>query len=341
MEIDRTLYVDRVGAFAFDRLACLRNEYAKNECALCIEQCAQRAFVIREGKLRLDAGACTQCGACIGACPTNALSLYGFSYEVALETLMRDETELTCKSALPCLGALSVQNWSALLIASSKTFTCNLFACEGCPVNVSNQVKNAIVKRLEEANAFVCVLGYSNAIQVRYTPPKEPSRRAFFERFLAPSAFRSDAPQDPMRYLKKALKVSLQKAQILNMPLSFIHPKAIAQACDNCKECVQFCPSNALSYNNDQTKILFQLGKCVGCGICEAICKKEAIRNVQEPFDIAHVAYDRAHVLITHDLHVCLTCKCAFSYKGGMDVCERCASFEREHADMFTLARDR
>ncbi len=103
------------------------------------------------------------------------------------------------------------------------SFTCKLFACEGCPVNVSNQVKNAIVKRLEEANAFVCVLGYSNAIQVRYTPPKEPSRRAFFERFLAPSAFRSDAPQDPMGYLKKALKASLQKAQILNMPLSFIH----------------------------------------------------------------------------------------------------------------------
>ena len=80
------------------------------------------------------------------------------------------------------------------------------------------------------------------------------------------------------------------------------------------------------------------MGKCIGCSICEAICKKEAVVSLDAPFDIVHFAYDRACVLIEHDVQVCLTCKCAFSYKGGQKVCERCASFEKEHAELFVLA---
>jgi len=338
MNIDRTLYVDRVGAFAFDRLSCLRNEYAKNECSLCLEQCAQSAFVFRDGKLRLDARSCTQCGACIGACPTGALSLYGFSYDGVLEKLKRGETHLTCKQTLPCLGALSVTSLSALLIESAQSFTCHLLECETCPVNAQNVVKETIVQRLEEANAFVAALGYTCSIFVSQEPVKESSRRAFFERFKAAKEPQSEAPSEPLGVLKRALKASLNASTLLEKPFSFIHPHTINQACDNCKECVQFCPSNALSYNGDQTKILFQLGKCVGCGICEDICKKEAIHTPKNSFDVVSFAYDRAEVLIEHDLQVCLTCKCAFSYKGGEKICERCASFEIEHASLFTLA---
>jgi len=338
MHIDRTLYIDRVGAFAFDRLSCLRNEYAKNECSLCLEQCAQRAFIFQEGKLRLDAGACTQCGACIGVCPTGALSLYGFSYDVVLGKLKRGETHLTCKHTLPCLGALSVPTLSALLIDSAKPFTCHLLECETCPINAQNVVKETMIKRFEEANAFVAALGYTCSISVSQEPVKESSRRAFFERFKAAKEPHSDAPSEPLGVLKRALKASLNASTLLDKSFSFIHPHTIDQACDNCKECVQFCPSHALSYNSDQTKILFQLGKCVGCGICEAICKKEAIHTPKNSFDIITFAYDKAEVLIEHNLHVCLTCKCAFSYKGGEKICERCASFEKEHASLFTLA---
>jgi len=338
MNIDRTLYIDRVGAFAFDRLSCLRNEYANNECSLCLEQCVQKAFIFKEGKWRLDAGACTQCGACMGACPTGSLSLYGFSYDVVLEKLKRGETHLTCKQTLPCLGALSVASWSALLIESAQPFSCHLLDCETCVVNANNGVRKTIIKRIEEANAFVASLEYAQSIMVSYEPAKESSRRAFFERFKAAKEPRSDAPDAPFFELKRALKHSLHASVVLKEPLSFIRPHRIDARCNNCKECVQFCPSSALSYNGDQTKILFQLGKCVGCGICEAICKKDAIHGSDEPFDIITFAYDRAEILIEHDLHVCLTCKCAFSYKGGEKVCERCASFEKEHAELFILA---
>lgn len=338
--LDRTLYIDRVGAFSYDRLACLRNDYAKNECTLCIEQCALSAFVMLEGKLRLDASACTQCGACIGSCPTNALSLYGFSYPKALNKIVHDKaTQLTCKDSLPCLGAFSVEDWTLLLLEGKKSFECDLCSCASCSVNPKERVSYAIRSRCEEANALLSTLGKSVKISFSDKASESKlSRRAFFSRFSAPVINEANAPKTPMASLKKVLKESLNASLVVEKPLSFMHTKKISHACDNCKECVQFCPTKALSYNGDQTKILFQMGKCIGCGICEDICKKEAIESTKSSVDIVDFAYDRAHVLIAHDLQVCLTCKCAFSYKGGEKVCDRCASFEKEHADLFILA---
>jgi len=339
--LDRTLYVDRVGAFMFDRLACLRNEYAKNACTLCQEQCAQNAFVFEEGKMRLSPQACTQCGACIGVCPTHALSLYGFSVQKAQSLIESGVALFTCKASLPCLGALSVGGWISLLLEGKQTISCHLGACASCDVNAGGIVKERIRHSIDEANTFVKALGYEVCLEVdENEQATQPSRRAFFNRFIAPSKPTLTEPEAALLGLKKALKASLQTSRVMHAPYSFIHAKQIANTCDNCKECVQFCPTNALSYNADQTKILFQMGKCIGCGICEDICKKQAMTSTPESYDIIHFAYDRAEILIEHDLHVCLTCKCAFSYKGGKNECDRCRSFEAEHADMFTLASD-
>lgn len=334
--LDRTLYIDRVGAFALDRLACLRNEYANNACTLCQDSCAHEAFVFKQGKLRLGS-LCTQCGACVGACPSKALSLYGFSMQKVL-TLLKKENELmlTCKGEMPCLGAYSVDEWCAFLL-EGKSFTCNLFECETCEHNHEGVVAQMICARINEANAFMAALHKKERISIVFQKPQESTRRAFFERFIAPTTFVPSLRETPRAELKKALKIILTQRLKIE-PFSFIHTKEIAQNCDNCKECVQFCPSKALSYNHSQTELLFQMGKCIGCGICEDICKKEALKSVTNEVDLIDFAYDHAVVLIHHDLQVCLTCKCAFSYKGGEKVCERCYAFENEHAQMFVLA---
>ena len=334
--LDRTLYIDRVGAFALDRLACLRNEYANNACTLCQDSCAHEAFVFKQGKLRLSS-LCTQCGACMGACPTKALSLYGFSVQKALAYVKKESSPLfTCKGEMPCLGALSVDEWCALLL-EGKNVTCHLFECATCEHNRDGAVKSMIRARIDEANDFVSKLHKNERISFSSQKPKESTRRAFFERFIAPSKFVPSLPEAPRFELKKVLKATLS-ASLKVEPFSFVHTKAVSQTCDNCKECVQFCPTHALSYNHDQTELLFQMGTCIGCGICEDICKKEAIRQVTKEVDLVDFAYDRAVVLVHHDLQVCLTCKCAFSYKGGEKVCERCSTFENEHAQMFVLA---
>ena len=340
--LERTRYRDSAGAFSFDRLACLRNEYAHNDCSLCLEQCAHNAFVIREGKWRLDEASCTQCGACIGACPTNALSLYGFSLEEAKQKVFKEEKiSLTCKDSLPCLGAFSVEVWSVLLLEGKKNLSCFMGECKGCEHNKDGRVEAAIVQRVNEANALVQLLGAEGAISLSYQKEEEKSsRRAFFQRFLAPPKISEDAPMAPLFSLKKALKQSLEKELLVQALLSFIYQKKIDDSCTNCKECVQFCPTQALSYDSAQTKILFQMGKCIGCRICEDICKPKSIHSFNEAFDMVDFAYDTAKVLVSHDLQVCLTCKCAFSYKGGAKICDRCERFEKEHAEFFTLASD-
>ncbi len=338
--LDRSLYTEHVGAFSFDRLACLRNAYAKNDCRLCIDVCVYDAFIFEEGKLHVSALSCTQCGACIGDCPSHALSLYGFSVDTVLEKFKREENYVfTCKDSLPCLGVLSVEAWSILLLEGGREMTCDLSLCAQCSLNQEEKISTRIVKRIEEANAFMNALGRAEKIIIsEERMPAQSSRRSFFTTFLSPPKIISTEPTVPLRRLKKALKSSLNEAQTITKHFSFIHQKSINPTCDNCKECVQFCPTQALSYDAQYTKILFQMGKCIGCSICEAICKKEAISSLDAPFDIVHFAYDRACVLIEHDVQVCLTCKCAFSYKGGQKVCERCASFEKEHAELFVLA---
>ncbi len=335
--LDRTLYIDRTGAFALDRLSCLRNEYARNECEKCLTHCSENAFVFEQGKLRLSA-VCTQCGACMGACPTKALSLYGFSIEKVFESIAKEgNVTLSCQGEMPCLGVLSVDEWCALLLAG-KHFSCNLLECASCHHNHADVVEQSIRKRIEEANAFVAALHKNERITIVTHKPQEHSRRALFERFLAPPKTTTPHfPEAPLTHLKRALKKTVsQSTRVENF--SFLYPKAILQSCDNCKECVQFCPTHALSYNTQQSDILFQVGKCIGCGICETICHKEAIQTIEKEVDVIDFAYDRAQVLLRHDLQVCHTCKCAFSYKGGEKICERCACFEKEHSEMFLLA---
>jgi len=335
--LERTLYIDRTGAFALDRLSCLRNEYAKNDCQECLKQCRENAFVFEQGKLRLSS-LCTQCGACMGACPTKALFLYGFSLQKTLDYVKKEaDALLSCQGEMPCLGALSVDEWCVLLL-EGKSFSCTLLGCATCQHNHAGVVEQSIRKRIEEANAFVVALNKRECITIVTHKPQEPSRRAFFKRFVVPTQTTPlHFPKAPLIHLKRALKTTLSHS-IHVKSFSFVHPKAILQTCDNCKECVHFCPTHALSYNTEQSDILFQVGKCIGCGICEAICSKEAIQTIEQEIDVIDFAYDRAQVLLSHDLQVCHTCKCAFSYKGGEKVCERCASFEKEHADMFLLA---
>ncbi|MDD3342740.1 MAG: 4Fe-4S binding protein [Sulfurospirillaceae bacterium] len=350
--MDKAHYIDRVGLLHFDRLLCLRNEYANNTCTLCQELCPSAAFIFLQGKLRLNPATCTQCGACIGVCPTGALSLFSFDHSKIEQRIAKEEhSSLTCKENLPCLGAFSVHDWISLLLKGRKAFTCNLSFCHECSLNPTGILGEFIEESIDEANRFVRSLEQVQQITKTFASPNlNDSRRLFFTRWVASAKEKKMLPPmitplsaPSLERMKKILKPYLLE---MNNPLvqehfSFVHHKVIAQqACTNCKECVQFCPTHALSYNENETKILFQMGKCIGCEICEDICKPHAIASVKSSFDIVDFAYDRAKILIEHDLQVCLTCKCAFSYKGGEKICERCATFEKEHAEMFTLASE-
>lgn len=329
-------YEDRIGSIVFNRLDCLRNEYAKNDCTLCQEVCAHDAFGFREGKLRL-LPSCVQCGACVGVCPTHALRLEGATIETLVERLISSESRsFTCKDLFPCFGALNFWDW-AVLVLEAKEVVCDVSHCASCNHNRENAVEKYLSKAIDEVNRLMQVLGQEARIRCEVHPNVKPAKRVWFEKLITP---KSTMPSpDSLWVFKQKMKAYLERAVwVRSEDFSFIHPKAVTITCDNCKECVRFCPTHALSYDTTQTKILFQTGQCIGCNICETVCAKKAIDTPEATVDIASFAFERAEVLIAHDLRICDTCRCAFSYKGGEMICERCASFEKEHAEMFVLA---
>ena len=44
-------------------------------CGACVEACPVDAITIRDGKAHIDADECVECGVCQDECPTDAISL--------------------------------------------------------------------------------------------------------------------------------------------------------------------------------------------------------------------------------------------------------------------------
>ena len=47
--------------------------------------------------------------------------------------------------------------------------------------------------------------------------------------------------------------------------------------CNLCGQCLDFCPSNAISLNKDKYAITIDYTKCMFCGSCTNVCSKYAL----------------------------------------------------------------
>jgi ferredoxin len=344
--VSKEEYIDKANGFVFDRLKCLRNEYAHNNCTNCLDICPTNALVIERKKLRLAEQNCINCGICIGFCPTNALSLLENDTNYALKKLSnQDNPMLTCENLGACLSKFNSVDFTTIALEFGKSFTCNLFTCKGCEFNKNKTVQNFIENAIDEANTLLeKVQGIK--IEKNYDViALKTTRRELFKSLFIPAGkeISSVVFESRVDRLKFDLKPYVQELQdtLLKEDMSFVYKKEIDHSCTNCGDCINFCPTSALSYNSDKSKIYFQMGKCIGCHICEDICKPNSIMKSQDnSFDLVDFVYNRATVLIEHQIKICKLCKCGFSYKGGEVICDRCATFETENSDIFTLACD-
>ncbi|WP_457596082.1 4Fe-4S binding protein [Hydrogenimonas sp.] len=371
------------GDFSFDYFKCLRSEYAKNDCRLCIDLCPEEAMVFDRKRLTLDAERCTGCTACMGVCPTEAFASERFDPERFVVRFSEGENpNISCEASPPCLAALSAEHFIAIALRKEGPVACDLTRCETCELNRDGKVLQAIEAAMEEANAFLSLLGNERRIGREPLPWEreeastedaeeeraevDESRRALFRRLAAPVAAPEAQPaqeeaqevdvdfsdltvgeeeRQPLKriLLKKSLKKvagTFPEATTARAAFSFVSGKKIdAMACTNCQECAMFCPTGALSILQDNTGIIFQLGKCIACGICNDVCQPRAITD-DDAFDLVSFAFDRMSLLVKHELAICEECKVAFPYKGGEKVCDRCRDFKNNFSDLFTLARD-
>lgn len=347
-------FVQQGNLLSHKGIQCLRNDYAHNACSLCIDICPEDVFSIQRGRFTISGDGCTSCAACLGGCPTEALHLQNFDPNSFTLLFKSSENEkISCKSNTSCLAAFDAKHFVTMALSSEKTPLCDLSHCATCEMNHDHEISSEIEYRIKRANEFMHTLGLEQGVAVNYEP-EEKKRFAAFKQAIknvsdtrqegATELFKSDNSRTILKdtLFKNALREqmrNIEKTQIDDRHLLFVNKAIDFDSCTNCQECVVFCPTDALFATSDKQGVAFNGGACVGCGICEDVCRPDAITSSSE-YDLVNFVYDRAVELVHYEMAECSECKCAYPYKGGEQICDRCKDHVDEFAELFALARD-
>jgi Pyruvate/2-oxoacid:ferredoxin oxidoreductase delta subunit len=255
--------------------------------------------------------------------------------------------ELSCKKDIPCLSAFDSEHFIAFLLRNDKVF-CDISHCQECELNKDDKTLESIKSKIKEANRFLNEIGIEKEIEYR---DYEDSRRGFFkavfsstkEIFDAKKIEKNRISRVPVKLeiLKESLKpyASDIKNKEIKTSYSFLAQKRVEDSCDNCGDCMQFCPTEALFSAKEGRAIWFIAGKCIKCEICNDICKQKSIIN-EDSIDIVKWCFNRGEELIEHTIEICTECNTPFSYKGGEMICNRCKEFIEDFSDIFKLASE-
>ena len=356
-------FVQKSNLFSYTATRCLRNEYYHNDCKICIDLCPKGAFHIVRNKLTLFENECVGCAGCIGSCPTEALEIESFDpngYAASYQHI-EEAPVLSCKVTTPCLGVFDVEHYSVMALRGERNVTCDLSHCAGCILNENGKLASSIREKIDTTNQFLEMIKIYHRIESINEKEEQADRRALFRKgfekvkeslveesvaHVSMTTAHHKLPDQKMPLkrilLKNSLKEIISTLEVTGFSVSsplFFNKQISFEACTNCGECTQFCPTDALFPTSDKQGIFFSQSKCIGCGICEDICKPKAISS-KEGFDLVSVAYERAEQLVHYEMVTCHECRCPYPYKGGDPICDRCSDYTKTFSNMFTLARD-
>jgi len=130
-----------------DVTKCVRATSKLSACTKCVE--ATQGKVQIEEQLPVFAkGAGVEAAACIGACPSEAFSLSGFSVTEFFFTFLESKVRLISRNVnVPCLSVLSVEHLISLALGSEEAITLDLH-----DYDKESHLYGVIAARIEEAN---------------------------------------------------------------------------------------------------------------------------------------------------------------------------------------------
>ncbi|MBD3798796.1 4Fe-4S binding protein [Sulfuricurvum sp.] len=355
-------FIQTSNLFSYTATRCLRNEYYHNDCRICIDLCPKGAFNIVRNKLTLFEDECVGCAGCIGSCPSEALEIESFDPNgFAAGFIHQSDKKLSCKVTTPCLGVFDVEHLAVMALRGGSSIVCDMSHCSSCVLNENGALERSIRTKIETTNQFLESIHNTNRIEMIEEKEEQVDRRALFRKgfeklkesvvneseahISMTSAHHKQADMKmPLKriLLKNSLKEivgDLETTTFLTTSSLFFNKQINFTTCTNCGDCTQFCPTDALFPTSDKQGIYFSQGKCIGCGICEDICKPNAI-NAKEGYDLINIAFDRAEELVHYEMVMCYECRTPYPYKGGEPICDRCIGFVKQNPNMFTLARD-
>jgi len=315
-------------------LKCIRADYKGKECNLCIDICPDSAISIIKDKITLDLNSCSDCLVCIGECPSEALSSEKFDENSFV--LSNIDKTVSCKTNSPCLNVFDRHHFITMAIKLGE-LNCDLSNCNECEINRDSKVSNKIEQKLNESNRFLEQINQKSISILKKIDINK--KRTLFKKLVSKVLVKQKIEKNsnyPVKHqiLSNILKPLLDNIKVIDS--DFLIDKKIDSSCINCSDCSEFCPTKAIT--KSESEIFFQTTKCISCSICNDICKFDSITNIKS-VDLVDFAFDRAKLLIEHDMLICRECNMPFSYKGD-NFCQRCLEFKDDFENIFKLASE-
>jgi len=354
---------------SIDLGSCIRVSSKFSQCSKCKDICPQESITFDEN-IPLVENNCIDCGGCIGVCPTEAISLSDFdTINFIFDFLKSDENLISCKSNIPCLAVLSVENLISMAVLGEGKTTFDLGHCDSC--DIKEPLAKAIEENIKEANNFLSDLNSEYKIKISHeafikeVEKDTPNRRDFLKKFSFKGAVKSkvefdkelekfdkrsqidSATTDKMKEKslpnkRKLFFMALKRFdesenQILDHDnLSFISNKFIDDSCDNCSFCYRLCPTNALSSDNRGSKIDFDPLLCLKCHLCHDVCQSDSIKIID--FESKSFFHQKQTNLIKFKQIRCEECGMFFSlFDEKSKMCKRCSIEEEEAKSLWGI----
>jgi len=353
---------------SIDLGSCVRVSSKFSECTKCKDICPVDGIAFDEN-IPLVQQSCIDCGGCIGVCPTESISLSDFdTVNFIFDFLKSDENLISCKSNIPCLALLSVENLISMAVLGEGKTTLDLGHCEGC--DIKDPLAKEIEKNIKEANEFLSTLNSPHKIEVsdeafiKEEVQDTPNRRDFLKKFSLKGAVESKVEfdkeienldrrseidnattskmkQKSLPNKRKLLFMALKRIEdsegvsIDKDNLSFISLKSVDNSCDNCSFCYRLCPTGALTSDNRGSKIDFDPLACVKCHLCHDVCQSDSIHI--EDFDSSLFFHQKQSNLIKFKQIRCEECGMFFSLFDDSTMCKRCTIEEEEAKSLWGI----
>lgn len=308
---------------------CLNQRHNRVKCDHCINNCPASAIEILNNHVRIDKDQCNGCGLCLSDCPTGAFfsnqwdettivreveshgwKTTGFycSEHPGLDSDKHDN-QIGAVRLAACLGSISRGAWYELGLKTEIDLYVD--KCAGCSMSKAySRLEYNVNLAAEwlEASGHKASINFVNSCrndpsqkcrEIVNTGLKLTSRRDLFLSLIkhvkqAPkgvAADRSDlVEKNHLPAWQKRFARIFQENTVAGATAAFWPTINISDACVNCGVCTFFCPTCALSIEEDGNTAShhFTSGYCLDCRICEMVCTVDAIsrgrQQVENPF---------------------------------------------------------
>ncbi len=356
--------------------SCVRSLSKESRCNNCEVVCPTDAIVVGSNPLpAINFSSCVECGACVGVCPSEALSLENFNTTNFFFDFLEDkEHVISCRKNVPCIAVLSVEHIVSLAILK-KELVFDMGYCTSC--EIASTCQKQIIQNYEEASYLLeAMLQNDVVIKLEDISYKNDSieesldRREFLRNINLQTiaktkhSFENEVKkasdeltehtlqktdiallrQKKIPHKRKLFFSAIKRAvkpEIFHVidasEVSFTSQKIMNEsACTACQMCYRVCPSGALSSDVKNSKIDFDPFLCIKCHICHDVCESEAL-TLSSSYNVKEFFEPTVQNLISFHVRRCNECSMIFSVNNDDTLCYRCKAEDEEARSLWGI----